>query len=72
MKSLFKVIFEDHTYELLGNAAGKERLLKDGMPFLEQVNTASFGSYTFNEPMNGRLLDLGCFISCMRALSLAT
>ena len=55
MKSLFKVIFEDHTYELLGNAAGKERLLKDGMPFLEQVNTASFGSYTFNEPMNGRI-----------------
>jgi Zn-dependent protease len=53
MKSLFKIEFEENTYELLGNQLGKEVLLKNGQPFLEQRNLKSSGSYTFKEPMNG-------------------
>jgi len=53
LKSLFKITFEDNTYELFGNQVGKEVLLKNGQPFLEQRNFKSSGSFTFKEPMNG-------------------
>ena len=55
MQSLFKIEFEDNTYELIGDARGKEVLLKNGAPFLEGFNKSLQGSFTFKEPMNGMI-----------------